>query len=202
MPHNPTPPDGRKPPRGTSDSVGASRRSAKLTYRRNAKFRVRANAMIAPSRTRAYTKGTYPTGEPKMRYRLPHTTAIGRINTEVRTSNTLPCRVCSSSLGSAPTAAKRASIAFDTIWTRRIIPWKVMSLAASPSPRRTDSVDRWSGPSGKRQPLAVRYIEARSTHDTEATAGHEHPRHKRTTSPITWTAGGCGLTTRIARPLG
>src|SRR5207247_256076 len=120
MPHSPTPPEGRKPPSGTIDSVGASRMSTKLTYRRNAKFRVRANAMIAPSRTRAYTNGTYPTGEPKMRYRLPHTTAIGRINTEVRTSSALPCRVCSSSRGSAPIAAKRASTTFDTIRRRRI----------------------------------------------------------------------------------
>src|SRR5438094_872061 len=124
-----------------------------------------ANAMIAPSRMSAYRNGTYPTGEPKMRYRLPHTTAIGRINTEVRTSSTLPCRVCSSSRGSAPTAANRASTAFDMIWARRIIPGKVMSLAASPSPRRTDSVDHGSGRSGKRQPLAVRYIEARARFD-------------------------------------
>ena len=35
-----------------------------------------------------------------------------------------------------------------------------MSLAASPLPRRTDSVDRGPGPSSKRQPLSVRYIEA------------------------------------------
>jgi len=97
-----------------------------------------------------------------MRYKLPHTTAIGRIKTEIRTSSALLCRVCSSSRGSAPTAAKRASIAFDTTWPRRIgsMRVKVMSLAASPPPRRTDRVDREPGPSGTRQPLAVRYIEA------------------------------------------
>ena len=107
--------------------------STKLTRSRNAKFRVRANAMIAPSRMRAYTYGTYPTGEPKMRYRLPQTTAIGRINTEVRTSSSLRCRVCSSSCGSAPTVAKRART-LDTMWTRCIgsMTPKVTSLAASP----------------------------------------------------------------------
>jgi len=49
-----------------------------------------------------------------------------------------------------------------------------MSAAASLPLRRTDRVDRRSGPPGKRQPLAVRYIEAPSTHHMEA-AGVEPP---------------------------
>src|SRR5207237_39798 len=49
MPHRPTPPDGRKPPSGTIDSVGASRMSTTLTRRRNATHVVLARESHAGS---------------------------------------------------------------------------------------------------------------------------------------------------------
>src|SRR5256885_1236082 len=52
------------------------------------------------------------------------------------------------------------------------LPGKVMSLAAPPPPRRTDSVDRGPGPSGTRQPLSVRYIEAMRRPHAQ---GRDHP---------------------------
>jgi hypothetical protein len=57
-PHIPTPPDGRKPPRGTIEIVGASKMAIMLARSRSAKLRVRVNATIALKMTRAYTSGT------------------------------------------------------------------------------------------------------------------------------------------------
>ena len=54
-----------------------------------------------------------PTGEPKARYTLPHTTDTGRIRTASRTRSAFFWRSSSSSSGSAPIRASRASTVVD-----------------------------------------------------------------------------------------
>src|ERR671911_467577 len=108
IPQRPTPPEARNPPSGIIDSVGASRMSTWPTRSSHGKSRVRENTAIAPSRMPKYTRGTTPTGDPNARYSAPQSAATGRINTEIRTSSAFRARRSSSSLGSAPTSARRA----------------------------------------------------------------------------------------------
>ena len=51
IPHRPTPPESRKPPSGTIDSVGANRIATWPTKRNWSKFRVREKTTMAASRT-------------------------------------------------------------------------------------------------------------------------------------------------------
>ena len=90
IPHSPTPPEGRNPPSGIIDSVGASRMS---TWPTRSSTGSRASARKPRSHRAAiakYTSGTTPTGDPNARYSAPQSNAIGRINTEIRTSSALP----------------------------------------------------------------------------------------------------------------
>ena len=67
IPHRPTPPESRKPPSGTIESVGASRMATWPTRRNVSKSRVREKTTIAASRVAKYASGTHPTGDPNAR---------------------------------------------------------------------------------------------------------------------------------------
>src|SRR5262245_12738244 len=79
------------------------------TNRSRPKFRVRENTTIAASSVAKYPSGTQPTGDPNERYRIDQISATGRISTEINTRSALAERVSSSSCGSAPISARRAS---------------------------------------------------------------------------------------------
>src|SRR5947207_3403052 len=89
IPHRPTPPESRKPPSGTIDSVGANRMATWPTRRSWPKFRVREKTTIPAARTAKYTRGTQPTGDPNARYRPAQSAATGRISTEISTRSAL-----------------------------------------------------------------------------------------------------------------